>query len=126
MNLSGANILFGCSSIKINNVTSASIIYKYLQDQGHLMSENLAIPTKPFRMNDFQEVFSNIGDELSPIYQAEAEKLIPSLLKAYLKFGAKVAGEPAFDKDFDCVDFLTIMKKNEIMETLGRRFQLVQ
>ncbi len=126
MNLSGANILFGCSSIKINNVMDAAIVQKYLSGQGYLMQQNLATPVGQFKMNDFNEVYNELGDVLSPLNQAEAEKLIPSLLKAYLKFGAKIAGEPALDKDFDCVDFLTVMKKDEILESLGRRFQLVQ
>ncbi|MBC7428598.1 MAG: GNAT family N-acetyltransferase [Bacteriovorax sp.] len=126
MNLSGANILFGCSSIKINNVKDAVIVYKYLAAQGSVMTSNLACAVGDFKMNNFTEVYNSLPEVLDPVNYAIAEKLVPSLLRAYLKFGAKIAGEPAFDKDFDCVDFLTVMKKNEILESLGRRFQLVQ
>ena len=38
-----------------------------------------------------------------------AEELIPPLLKSYLKAGSKVCGEPALDRKFRCVDFLTIL-----------------
>jgi putative hemolysin len=48
------------------------------------------------------------------------------LLKSYLKFGAKIASVPAFDKDFDCVDVLTVLKKDEMTNSLARRFQVVQ
>ncbi len=126
MNLSGANILFGCSSIKINNAADAAIVYKYLYGQGSVMGSGLATPVGQFKMNDFEAAYNALGETLSPVNQAEAERLIPSLLKAYLKFGAKIASEPALDRDFDCVDFLTVMKKDEILESLGRRFQLVQ
>lgn len=126
MNLSGANVLFGCSSVKINNARDAAIVYKYLVNQGSVMNSGFANPVGAFKMNDFEAAYSELGEALNPMQVTEAEKLIPSLLRAYLKFGAKIASEPAFDRDFDCVDFLTVMKKDDILESLGRRFQLVQ
>ncbi|MDD4975117.1 MAG: GNAT family N-acetyltransferase [Bacteriovorax sp.] len=126
MNLSGANILFGCSSIKINSPKDAALVYKYLIDQGSVVTSNFASPTKNFQIPDFDLWFSYFQNGLSETQIEEAEKLIPALLKSYLKFGAKIASEPAFDKAFDCVDVLTVLKKEEMTNSLARRFQVVQ
>jgi putative hemolysin len=35
--------------------------------------------------------------------------MTPSLIGAYLQLGAKICGEPAYDPDFKCADFLTLL-----------------
>jgi putative hemolysin len=126
MNISNANILYGCSSIKINNAQDAALVYKYLSEQGSVLENALARPTKDFRMTHFSEALHALAAPLDEKQSLQAEALIPSLLKSYLKLGAKVAGEPALDKDFDCVDMLTVLVKDKIVETFARRFQVVQ
>ncbi|WP_027345873.1 GNAT family N-acetyltransferase [Hamadaea tsunoensis] len=39
---------------------------------------------------------------------------VPSLLKGYLRLGAWVCGEPAFDPDFDCADFYVLLNLDRI------------
>jgi len=46
------------------------------------------------------------------------ESGIPPLLKAYLRFGALVCGEPFWDADFNCMDLLMLMP----LEQLGERY----
>jgi putative hemolysin len=125
MNVSGANVLFGCSSVKINNPREAALVYKFLLDQGSVMSGDLASPTQNFKMSEFEENFFNFQNGLTQDQMEEAEALIPSLLRSYLKLGAKIASVPAFDKDFDCVDMLTVLKKEEIADSLTRRFRVI-
>lgn len=124
MNLSGANILYGCSSIKIESTYEAALIYKYFHEQGAVIKSNLAGPVGEFKMHDFAKVYNELPELLSTEQIHFAESLIPSLLKFYIKFGAKIASEPAFDREFKCMDYLTIMKKEEI--SLSKKFQLVQ
>ena len=126
MNISGANILFGCSSIKIKTSREAALAYKFLLDNGYVVSEHYAWPTKKFQIPDFDLWVSYFQDGLTDIQNEEAEKLIPSLLKSYLKFGAKIVSEPAFDKELGCVDLLTVLKKEEMSNSLARRFQVIQ
>jgi putative hemolysin len=126
MNVSGANVLFGCSSLKINNTREAALVYKYLLDDGHITKNHFASPTKNFLMSDFDAWFSYFQNGLSETQKAEAEALVPSLLKSYLKLGAKIASEPAFDKDFDCIDMLTVLKKEDLAKSLARRFQIAR
>lgn len=126
MNLCGASILYGCSSIKINTTHEAALVYKYLENLGAVMMSDTAHPVGEFKMNDFSEAYNSFSTELGPEQSALAESLVPSLLKFYIKFGAKIASEPAFDREFNCMDFLTVMKKEEITMSLSKKFQLVQ
>jgi putative hemolysin len=126
MNLSGANVLFGCSSVKVNSSAQAALIYQYLCEQNSISESIFSSPTKAFQMNDFDIWQAYFKKGLSIEQKSEAEALIPPLLKSYLKFGAKIASEPAFDRDFDCIDLLTVMKKEDMTNLLARRFQVIQ
>jgi len=126
MNLSGANILFGCSSLKINNAREAALIFKHLRDQS-LVSEKYACrPTKAFTMPDLKSWNSYFAKGLNLEQKNEAEELLPSLLRSYLKLGAVVACEPAFDEDFDCIDLLTVLRKEDLSQSLADRFQVAR
>lgn len=126
MNLSGASVLFGCSSLKINSAVQAALVYRYLFEEGALIENIFSSPTKNFQMPNFDICYAAFQNGLSESQREEAEKLLPPLLKSYIKFGAKIASEPAFDKDFDCVDLLTVLKKEDMTNSLARRFQLIQ
>lgn len=126
MNLSGANILFGCSSLKINNAREAALVHKHLQDQGLVSSMYACKPTKKFTMPDFKTWNAYFVKGLTEEQLKETEDLIPSLLKSYLKLGAVVACEPAFDEEFDCIDLLTVLRKEDLAQSLASRFQVAR
>lgn len=126
MTLSGANVLFGCSSLKINTTREAALVYKFLQEQGALTEGCISRPTKNFIIPNFDLWYTSFQGGLTENQRAEADKIIPPLLKSYIKYGAKIASEPALDKAFDCVDLLTVLKKEDMSNSLARRFQLIQ
>lgn len=126
MNISGANILFGCSSIKTNSVAQAAMVYQYLSEQNGISESLFSSPTNNFQMADFDIWHAYFKNGLTEIQRKEAQELVPPLLKSYLKFGAKIVSEPAFDRDFDCIDLLTVLKKDDMTNSLARRFQVVQ
>jgi L-ornithine Nalpha-acyltransferase len=126
MKLSGANILFGCSSLKINNAREAALVHKLLVDQGLVSSKYSCRPTKKFTMAGFKTWQAYFAKGLSEEQIKEAEELVPSLLKSYLKLGAVVACEPAFDEEFDCIDLLTVLRKEDLAESLATRFQVAR
>lgn len=124
MNLCGANILFGCSSLKINSPREAALVFRHLLNQGLVTNSFLCKPTKKFSMEDFDLWYGAFGKELSQTQVLEAERLIPSLLASYIKMGARVACEPAFDEEFDCIDMLTILRKEDLANSLAERFKI--
>jgi putative hemolysin len=126
MKISGSSLMFGCSSVKVNAPREAALIYKYLLDQGSIADDSKCSPTRKFNMKDFDAWYAYFRIGLSAAQKQEAEVLMPSLLKSYLKLGAKVACEPAFDEEFDCIDLLTVLKKDELAASLAERFQMAR
>ncbi len=124
MKLSNSNILFGCSSMKVNNPRDAALVYKYLLDQGHVLRELVSQPTPEFKMKDFDAWYAFFKSGLNEKQTNEAQELMPALLKSYLKQGAKIGCEPAFDVEFDCIDFLTILRKEDLSKSLAEKFQV--
>jgi putative hemolysin len=126
MNLCEAQLLFGCSSLKLNTARDAALVYKFLIEQGLVTHQYRCSPTKKFTMTDFDAWFSYFTGNLDDAHLSEAKQLMPSLLTSYLRLGAKVACEPAFDEDFDCIDLLTVLRKEDLAQSLATRFHLVR
>lgn len=128
MRLTGAQTVFGCSSVKIKWARDAALIYRHFFEES-LVSVSCFVSPKPkYSANDFNYWYNYYcGDAdggLSLAQKEEAANLVPSLLKSYLKLGAKIAGVPAFDRDFNCFDFLTVLKKDDLAKSLARRFRI--
>jgi putative hemolysin len=50
---------------------------------------------------------------------------VPPLIKGYLRLGAKVGGEPAWDPDFNSADFLIWLSLDNISPRYARHFDLL-
>jgi putative hemolysin len=124
MNKSGATALFGCSSLKISRTRDAALVYKYLQEQNHTSEEFKASPKGSYIMRDFDIWYMYFGNSLTYYQVEEAAELVPSLLRSYLKLGAKIICEPAYDEEFFCVDLLTVLKKADLSNFLARKFSI--
>jgi len=120
----GAEILFGCSSLKTTDPFEAAATFKYLGDEGHVSDEFSVFPTQKYKMTGFQSAFQKLNDGQASYCSESASKLVPSLLDGYLKAGGKICGEPILDLDFQCVDFLTLLKTKELSQMFERRFKL--
>ncbi|SFB71450.1 ornithine-acyl[acyl carrier protein] N-acyltransferase [Cupriavidus sp. OV038] len=46
----------------------------------------------------------------------------PALIKGYLRLGAKICGEPAWDPDFNVADFLTLLRVSDMNPRYARHF----
>ena len=102
--------LMGCASVSMQDGgLQAQIIMQRLREQ-HLCTEHLrAEPKKPLPGLDV------LPDNLS------AE--MPPLLKAYLRLGAKVCGEPCWDEDFQVADVFILLKRDELCPRYARHFK---
>ncbi len=90
----GARYLLGCSSLTSQNHADAAAAYRQLQ--GHLAPE--ALRTHPL---------DAYACELNATHSGYFK--VPKLLSAYLALGAWICGEPAIDRTFKTIDFLTLM-----------------
>ncbi|MEY4615706.1 MAG: hypothetical protein RJB66_666 [Pseudomonadota bacterium] len=122
MKISNSKTLIGCSSIKISNSREAALVYQYLSHKGHLDFRYCAKPRAKYEMDSFAVWYEYMKEHYSERLEQEAESLLPPLLKSYLKFGSKIIAEPAFDEDFDCIDLLTVLDKDNLLKTSGKKF----
>jgi putative hemolysin len=115
--------LFGCASVKTTDKRESAIIYEHLRQKGHLDPDYDVVPTRKYRMSGLVPLAEELAVTASDEVRAAAEK-IPPLFLSYLKMGVRVCGEPALDKDFQCIDFLTLLKMEELHPIFLRKYKL--
>ncbi|RZA25032.1 MAG: GNAT family N-acetyltransferase [Proteobacteria bacterium] len=103
--MSEASHLFGCSSVQTLRLPEIVSVYHALRQMDALSQDFAVKPLAGFRMVDIKGLL-----KLSPaLIESETEVDLPPLLMGYIKAGAKVHGEPAYDHDFKCLDLFTIL-----------------
>lgn len=109
LNEGGYRYLMGCASIPMQDGgIQAQAIMQRLRER-HLCTENLrAEPKTPLPA---LELAGNVIAEMPP------------LLKAYMRLGAKVCGEPCWDKDFQVADVFILLKRDELCPRYARHFK---
>jgi putative hemolysin len=107
----GCRYLVGCSSLASQDPAEGWSTYRKLQDC--LVAPELRTqPTARYRL---------------PAERASSgEAKVPKLLRTYLAVGAKIGGDPAIDREFKTIDFLTWMDLESLtpasrMRYLGQR-----
>jgi len=103
----GAKYLFGLSSVKQIEESTALSLYDYLDKNYH--SEIRVFPKKAFKAKE------DVKSEFSL-------NLIPNLLKFYLRCGSLICGEPAYDKKLNCYDFFTILDLHSTTKDIKEKF----
>jgi len=87
--------LIGCSSVPSVDAAVGASVYADLQRRYLAPAEFLTKPVAGWECP---------LDQLSP----EPVK-VPKLLTAYLSIGARICGQPALDREFSTIDFLTVL-----------------
>lgn len=104
--------LFGCGSIHTINSNIVSSIYAYFK-KNYMAEER-------FRVYPIKGIPGfNPNAELN---KEIISKHIPALLFAYLRLGAKVAGEPAYDEQFGVADFLILLDRGKILDRYKKHY----
>ena len=100
--------LAGCASVPLD---SGSLNLGALRAE--LMSKHLA--PEDFRVEPIRGLHS-LGDPMG------SRPAVPPLLKGYLRLGAWVCGEPAWDPDFDSADFLVLLPIERMVPRYAQHF----
>jgi putative hemolysin len=101
--------LLGCASASLGeDGAQAATLRDHLLD--HLVAPEFRVtPRLPYRHESV----------------ARASRLvIPPLIKGYLRVGAKVCGEPAWDQAFQCADFLVWLRMGDLSPRYARHFDV--
>ncbi len=106
----GARYLIGCSSLTSQDTAEGAAMYRQLEEK------YLAPPgfrTKPTAGYAFP---------LTPTPGVTAK--IPRLMAAYLMVGCRICGEPAIDREFKTIDFLTLMDIENVPAAVARKYMI--
>ncbi|MBD5778150.1 GNAT family N-acetyltransferase [Pelagicoccus sp. NFK12] len=107
--LCGARYLIGCSSITSTNPLEGQAAFRKL-------SRYLVAPEFLTKATEKYDC-SATGEDESEIIALSRTVDIPRLMRAYLTLGARICGEPALDREFKTIDFLTLLD----LRSLGPR-----
>ncbi|MBE7375961.1 L-ornithine N(alpha)-acyltransferase [Pseudomonas lopnurensis] len=109
LNQGGYRYLMGCASIPMRDggIQARAIMHRLRE--AHLSTELLhAEPRMPLPE---LELADNVTAQLPP------------LLKAYMRLGAKICGEPCWDPDFQVADVFILLKREELCPRYARHFK---
>ena len=122
--MSGSDWLFGCTSIKTTSLSVTERIFQALKAQGAFSTEvPLLDALAGFNLPGFDRGLPPSHSDASDASIAEVSALIPALFRSSLKAGASVCSEPALDRDFGCIDFLTLLKMDEMSPVFARKYR---
>jgi putative hemolysin len=100
--------LMGCASISLaDGGTNAAAVCRQLAREHLAPAEFRVTPHTKFPIN-----------EVAPSFEAQ----VPPLLRGYLRSGALVCGDPAWDPDFDCADLFLLLPLERLEARLARRY----
>ena len=98
--------LFGCPRINPTTPQGVGEILNFFKKH-YFAPAQLRVSPLAKAKYDYDATTSSLSDR-------EIMKLIPSLLKGYLKFGAAICGDPAHNKEFDSIIFFMILDSTKI------------
>lgn len=102
--------LIGCASVPMGaNGATAIAAYDLLKDK-YLLPEAMRVTPKlplPER-------------QAADVEQPKAS--LPPLLKAYIRLGARIGGEPCWDPLFDCADLFIVLSPAELEKRYAKHF----
>lgn len=105
----GGQYLAGCASVSLADGGHQAVSL-YRQLEGSHLSPNE------------WRVFPHLPLPLDRVQDDAASVAMPALIKGYLRAGAFVCGEPAWDPDFNCADFFMLLPMNKLSGRYNRHF----
>jgi putative hemolysin len=122
----GLRYLIGCSSLNSQDPAEGWQMYRQLEHY-RVSPEFETLPTAAYACPIEPEgahaqpspcnVESNLAESPLP-----AQAKVPKLLKTYLAIGARIAGPPAWDREFGTIDFLTLLDLKLVSPSARNRF----
>lgn len=103
----GARLLLGCSSLPGSDIVVGAAAWAQLAPRFLVAPEFRTVPTLGCR---FDLAVTGQGVNL------------PRLMLAYLALGAKVCAPPALDREFNTIDFLTLLDLANVPPAVARKY----
>lgn len=116
------DILLGCASVKTVEPLQIGLVTYHLERKGILKYDLDVVPTRKYKVAKLKNVLQYIEKNAFEYDEAKIEAMIPALFSSYIKMGFKAYGEPALDLDFNCIDFLIMIRLDELQGAYKRRY----
>lgn len=117
------DILLGCASVKTTEPLQIGLVTYHLERMGVLKYDLDVQPTRKYKVADLKKVLQYIEKNPFEYDASKIEEMVPALFQSYIKMGFKAYGEPAIDRDFNCIDYLIMMRLDEMEDSYKRRYQ---
>jgi putative hemolysin len=111
-------IMFGCASLPGTDLARLALPLSYLS-QNHLAPPELRARALPSRYVDMSILPPSSYD------MRAAERLVPPLIKGYLRLGGFVGDGAVIDQQFDTTDVCIVVKTDLITEKYYRHYERV-
>lgn len=115
-----ARYMFGCSSLDARPGTDFTLIHTWLITHHLSPSSARVVPCNHY-LPSHVKLQTTSSIEL-PQWERRAERLTPALLKAYLRAGAQICGQPAYDSEFNTLDYFTLFDRTRMNQNYGKKF----
>ncbi len=104
----GHEYLIGCASVSMN-------------DGGHYAA---SVFNKVYKLHAAPDEYRVTPHHRLPVesLNGNLDVIIPPLIKGYLRMGAYIAGEPAWDPEFNCADLFILLPVSRINARYARHF----
>ncbi len=106
----GARYLIGCSSLTSQDPVEGAAMYRQLEEK--------YLAPAPFRTRPTPAYAFPL-----PPTEGVTTK-VPRLMAAYLMIGCRICGEPAIDREFKTIDFLTLMDIENVPAAVARKYMI--
>ncbi len=104
----GYEYIIGCASMSmVDGGRSAASAYARLAEKHMSPAEYRVFPRCPLPLHDLDR---------------SASPVLPPLIKAYLRVGAWVCGEPSWDPDFNTADLLMMLSLSRVDQRYAKHF----
>jgi putative hemolysin len=110
MRMHGCHHLMGCASVSMRDggVSAATLWDRF---------------SRECMVDPLLEAFPKNSLPLEEISRA-SDAIEPPLIRAYLRLGAQICGQPSWDPDFNTADFLMLMDMRKMSPRFARHFGL--
>ena len=121
---SGSKYAFGCTSVKTADLHKAAVMYLFLKNRYMAEEAFRVVPKNRYFIKNLDSHIKFLERKGYSVDEKRVKKMLSPLLLSYLNIGAKVCGQPAYDRHFKCIDFFTLLKMKDSSMSFKRRFEL--
>lgn len=108
------SLMFGCGSLHYSDPEDVEPIYAYLR-------ANYLAPEK-YRVTPLPSCRMTLPERAAPAEAKSIQRKLSPILRGYLRTGALICGEPAYDREFGTADVLVLLEMDRLTERYKQQY----